>query len=75
MTPNYPDLGSTSYWLKICFNHAEAIRSTTQISMARPLDIISQAGHHWWHYKVSAVLSCLSDQLVKKVMIVKQTLL
>ena len=74
MRPNYPDLGSASYWLKISFCDVEAIGSTTQIGMARSSDIISQ-GNHWGHYKMLAVFSCLSDQLVKKVLSVKQILL
>lgn len=74
MRPNYPDLGSASYWLKMSLSHVEAIRSTTQIGMARSSDIISQ-GNRWEYYKMSAVFSCLSDQLVKKVWSVKQILL
>ena len=70
--PNY--LVSASCWLKISFSHVEAIRSTTQIGMARSSDIISQ-GNHWEYYKMLAVFSCLSDQLVKKVLSVKQILL
>ena len=67
-------LGSASYWLEISFRRVEAIRSTTQLSMARSSDIISQ-GNHLEYYKMSAVFSCLSDQLLRKVLSVKQILL
>ena len=43
MTCHYPDLGGTSYWMKICFN--QSIRSTSKVWVAR---------HH--QYQISAII-------------------
>ena len=60
MTCYYPDLGSTSDWLKICFNQSETLTrspsdtSSVWIFCARFSDITSR-GNQWWCSEMSAV--------------------
>ena len=60
MTCYYPDLASTSDWLKICFNQSETLTrspshtSSVWIFCARFSDVTSR-GNQWWCSKMSAV--------------------
>ena len=60
MTCYYPDLGSTSDWLKICFNQSETLTrspsdtSSVWIFCARFSDVTSR-GNQRWCSEMSAV--------------------